>query len=79
MLFLKKIKNFWCCHKNIVVLWQNKGEWHKASIAIQRLTQNGEAELYRHPLKTLPMYSIRARYWRAGDEALVLWSMNASV
>ena len=55
MLFLKKIKNFWCCHKNIVVLWQNKEEWHKASIAIQRLTQNGEAELYRHPLKTLPM------------------------
>ena len=28
MLFLKKIKNFWCCHKNIVVLWQNKEEWH---------------------------------------------------
>ena len=54
MLFLKKIKNFWCCHKNIVVLWQNKEEWHKASIAIQRLTQNGEAELYRHPLKILP-------------------------
>ena len=27
MLFLKKIKNFWCCHKNIVVLWQNKEEW----------------------------------------------------
>ncbi len=28
MLFLKKIKNFWYCHKNIVVLWQNKEEWH---------------------------------------------------
>ena len=28
MLFLKKIKIFWYCHKNIVVLWQNKEEWH---------------------------------------------------
>lgn len=29
MLFLKKIKNFWYCHKNVVVLWQNKEEWQR--------------------------------------------------
>ena len=30
--FLKKIKNFWCCHKNIVVLWQNKEEWQRIAL-----------------------------------------------